>query len=97
MGVSSTWIGFLILLSKDSKVPIYYSPVAWNQTQWPPLFILFFNVLGVISNCAKVSTSSHYNFFFDGITLSLPGAVPARLEYQIWFNCNQNKAGSVNI
>ena len=28
MGVSSTWIGFLILLSKDSKVPIYYSPVA---------------------------------------------------------------------
>ena len=28
MGVSSTWIGFLILLSKDDKVPIYYSPVA---------------------------------------------------------------------
>ena len=28
MGVSSTRIGFLILLSKDSKLPIYYSPVA---------------------------------------------------------------------
>ena len=28
MGVFSTRVGFLILLSKDSKVPIYYSPVA---------------------------------------------------------------------
>ena len=53
MGVFSTRIGFLMLLSKHSKVPIYYSPVAWNQTRRPPLFILFFNVLGVISNSAK--------------------------------------------
>ena len=28
LGVPGTRIGFLKLLSKDSKVPIYYSPVA---------------------------------------------------------------------
>jgi len=53
MSVSGTSIGFLILLSKAGKVPIYYSPVAWNQARWPLFLFYFFNVLGLINNCAK--------------------------------------------
>ena len=39
MGVSSTRIGFLILLSKDSKVPIYYSPVISNCAKFQQILI----------------------------------------------------------
>jgi len=65
---------------------MYYSPVAWNRTRWPPLsiylFIYLFNVLGLIINCAKFQqiliTTSYLNLCLLASLFGHPSQVCGR-------------------